>query len=535
MNTRDAYTLRAQRALARSLARRNTEPGRERRVPVAHSPSRAEPHSAASAAPNAQTMAGIGPSGTSRHAPTHHPLTDLHANARLAHCEEMVKGRFDAILPTLQKIAVLPQGLSFAEAAQSLAQEHLGHALPQSRLENAWLAGLDLKPLYAHCVFTALEASVTQFATDLFQQRESVQDTRNFFLDCGFHAINISPCSDGRLKGLSRYILRLPLTSFSWRKAYAGALFDIEDDIQQWTTTELRRFREGVPTLAATGSRYLKVAVYHRSSSDPGHQGCAAHASDDREAIRAALERLQQFREAIENAFCCGASTDLLLIGVDTDNDSIRVHVPDADGDISPYRFVDNAELHAATAGLSADQACLAIYDAIRHAGHASPWGQGRGEPHEGMRRLVANLLINNLSQIDYVQEMHEGRYPDIGHAERYISVGDGFEEVQMRNIAYYAHLHTLEEGVADMDVGIKIFKGLNIRRGLPIPIAIHYRYDARVPGARERAIANALRVRDAIRSRYADLHAQGWLFCHLSVQDRPTGSPLEILEGVAA
>ncbi|MEZ5449000.1 MAG: carboxysome shell carbonic anhydrase [Thiolinea sp.] len=31
------------------------------------------------------------------------------------------------------------------------------------------------------------------------------------------------PCADGRLKGLSRYILRLPISSFTRRTAYAGA------------------------------------------------------------------------------------------------------------------------------------------------------------------------------------------------------------------------------------------------------------------------------------------------------------------------
>jgi hypothetical protein len=247
-----------------------------------------------------------------------------------------------------------------------------------------------------------------------------------------------------------------------------------------------------VPTTADAPTRYLKVAVYHTSSSDPAHQGCAAHGSNEHKAVDAALERLVQFRQAIENAFCCGASTDILLIGVDTDTDAIRVHIPDANGDLSAYRLVDNAVLYRETLELDADQARLAVYEAIRKASAQGGWGGGQGEPHEGMRRLVANLLINNLSQIEYVNELHGGRYPDIGHAERYISVGDGFEEVQMRNLAYYAHLHTVEEGAADLDVGIKIFKGLNVKHGLPVPVAIHYRYDARVPGARERAVVRA-------------------------------------------
>ncbi|MEW5771466.1 MAG: carboxysome shell carbonic anhydrase [Pseudomonadota bacterium] len=460
-----------------------------------------------------------------------HRLADRRANARLAHCEDSVKGRFDAIVPTLKAISALQHLDDFPVQAQRLARERLGHELPQGILDDAWVSGLDLKALYAHCAFAALKAAAAQFAEDIRNQLEQVQDTRNLFLDCGYHAVDISPCADGRLKGLSRYILRLPLTALARRKPYAGALFDVETDVRHWMATELRRFREGLPTTADSGSRYLKIAVYHTSSSNPCVEGCAAHGSDETRAIEAALERLAQFRKAIENSFCCGASTDILLIGVDTDSDAIKVHIPDANGDLSAYRFVDNAALYAETARLSADAARAAVYEAIRAASRKDGWGAGQGEPHEGMRRLIANLLVNNFSQIEYVKDLYDGRYPDIGHAERYISVGDGIEEVQMRNVSYYAHLHTLEEGAADMDVGIKIFKGLNVKHGLPIPVAIHYRYDARVPGSRERAADKARRVHGAIHARYPELSAQGLLACHLSVQDQPTGSPIETLE----
>ena len=205
---------------------------------------------------------------------------------------------------------------------------------------------------------------------------------------------------------------------------------------------------------------------------------------------------------------------------MDTDTDAIRVHVPDEEGNLSASRFVDNAALYAASLGLGENDARIAVHQAILDA--------GASRPHEGMRRLVANLLINNLSQIEYVGEYYGGRYPDIGHAERYISVGDGFEEVQMRNVAYYAHLQTLEEGLSDMDIGIKIFRHLMGKRGLPVPIAIHFRYDARVPGSRARAVSRTRRVEEAIRSRYADLEAAGLLACHLTVQDMPAGSMIE-------
>jgi hypothetical protein len=147
------------------------------------------------------------------------------------------------------------------------------------------------------------------------------------------------------------------------------------------------------------------------------------------------------------------------------------------------------------------------------------------------MRKVISNLLEYNLSQIEYVADLYGGVYPDLGHAERYISVGDGFQEIQLRNIAYYAHLDTVEEGSDDLDIGVKIFSGLNIKKGLPIPIAIHYRYDSKVPGSRDRAVQKSHRVKSAILNRYKELAAGNNLFFQLSVQDLPLGSDLEVID----
>jgi hypothetical protein len=89
-----------------------------------------------------------------------------------------------------------------------------------------------------------------------------------------------------------------------------------------------------------------------------------------------------------------------------------------------------------------------------------------------------------------------------------------------MRNKYYYAHLDTVEEGAADMDVGIRIFSGLNVKHGLAIPVLVHFHYSSRVPGARERAVLRCKRVKAAIAARYAQLHAQGLLHCQMAVSD---------------
>lgn len=452
-----------------------------------------------------------------------HPLTDSAWNMRLANYESRVQARFDDIVPTLKQISALQHEADFETRAQRIAHDRLGFALDEAVLADAWITSLDMRKLYG--------SSVLNTFRELAQEAAAQQDGHAeaeamvcFFIECGFHEVDVSACADGRLKGLLHYILRLPQQAVRRHKSYAGTLFDVELNVKQWTETELRRFREGVPTLPEAGTRYLKIAVYHFSSSDPHHEGCAAHGSDDRMAAQAALDRLQAFGTAIENGFCCGASVATLLIGVDTDNDAIRVHVPDAQGDMSLDCCIDNMALYQATADIAEPEAQWRLGAIVEETAHR----YGRSSPESGMRRLIERLLANNLSQIDYVCENHQGRYADIGHAERFISIGDGFEEVHLRNLAYFGHMHTVEEGAADMDVGIKIFTRLNVARGLPVPVAIHYRYDDQVPGSRERTVARCRRVKAAIEARYPDLVRDSLLVCGMSVQAKQPGSVLE-------
>ena len=463
-------------------------------------------------------------------APRAHPLVDRVQNERLADYESRVRARFDAIVPTLKEIAALQHEAGFENRAQQIARERLGFELPPAVLADAWVTGLDMRKLYGASVLQTFRDLANDCAAQWQQGAAEAQAMMQFFIDCGFHEVDVSACADGRLKGLLQYILRLPKQAVRRHKSYAGTLFDVEANVKQWTETELRRFREGVPTLADAGTRYLKIAVYHFSSSDPHHEGCAAHGSDDRRAAQAALDRLQAFGTAIENGFCCGASVATLLIGVDTDNDAIRVHVPDAQGGMSLDCLVDNMALYQATAERSESEARWRLGAIVEETARL----HGRSAPEPGMRRLIERLLSNNLSQIDYVCAHHRGRYADIGHAERFISIGDGFEEVHLRNLAYFGHMHTVEEGAADMDVGIRIFSGLNVAHGLPVPVAIHYRYDGQVPGSRERSVERCRRVKAAIESRYPALVKQGLLFCGMSVQAKQPGSALETVADAA-
>ena len=491
---------------ARSLA--PGSPGAQQRI--ARGRRRAAPSASSSPASQIPLPARIRPSAVT------HPLTDAAANAALQAYDLTVKQRFDRIVPVLKRISALQHEDDFVQRAQAMARAELECELPLPILETAWVQQLDMRSLFAWCLFEAYEqTSIDFFCQDPLAARPGSQSAESFdafLLACGFHLFDITPCADGRLAHVIAYGLRLPFSSVR-RRPHAGALFDVENTVNRWVRTEHRRYREGVPNPAHADTRYLKVVLYHFSSRDPQHEGCAAHGSDDALAASCGLSRLQDFQQAVQNSFCCGASVDLLLLGIDTDTDAIRVHMPGLDGSTRVDRWLDAQEVYSATQNLSVEQGRSRIAQLVEQAAASSP------DP--GMVRLVSRLLENNISQIDYVRDRHSGHYADAGHAERFIGVGLGFKEIHLRNLTYFAHLDTVEEGAPDLDVGVKIFKGLNVARGLPIPVVIRFDYHGQVPGARERALSHGQRVLAAIQARYSELCHQGLLHALVSVRDQ--------------
>ena len=509
----------------RELARASRQGGSRPRLrgPAAAAVPTARPHASLPQAGSSSSTFSVPVRSRSTPITARHPLSDSVANERLHRYDAETKARFDRIVPVLQQLSALQHEPDFVERAQALATKELGYALPTEILDLAWVSQLDMRTLFAWCVFQAYEATSDDFFRHdpLAAQPGSreADDFQQFLLSCGFHLLDITPCADGRLAHGVAYALRLPF-SVVRRRPHAGALFDVENTVDRWLKTEHRRYREGLPNPAHADTRYLKVVVYHFSSLDSCHEGCAAHGSDDKAAAAAGLQRLQDFQQAVENSFCCGASVDLLLLGLDTDSDALRVHVPGADGSTDLTRWLDVADLHQQTLDLSAEQAREAILVSLQQFAPSAP--------DQGMVRLLARLIENNLSQIDYVHQFHGGAYADAGHAERFIGVGVGFKEIHLRNLTYFAHMVTVEEGAPDLDVGVKIFKGLNGSRGLPIPVVVRFDYHGSVPGARDRAIGHCQRVQRAIQSRYPELCDAGLLHTLLTVRDRDQALPAE-------
>ena len=69
----------------------------------------------------------------------------------------------------------------------------------------------------------------------------------------------------------------------------------------------------------------------------------------------------------------------------------------------------------------------------------------------------------------------------------------------------------------------------------MPIPLAIHYRYDSRVPSARDRTVERCQRIKQAIEARYSELAVKGLLVSGMTVQDKPVGSPIELIDARGA
>ena len=213
-----------------------------------------------------------------------HPLTDARANASLHAYDTRVKDAFDRLGPVLKRISALQHEERFEERAQELARAELGFELPLPLLETAWVSQLDMRTLFAWCLFETYEqTSAAFFQEDPLDGRPggpAAEAFDAFLLECGFHLLDITPCADGRLAHAMASALRIPFSSVR-RRPHAGALFDVENTVNRWVKTEHRRYREAIPNPAHADTRYLKVVLYHFSSKDPSHEGCAAHGSND--------------------------------------------------------------------------------------------------------------------------------------------------------------------------------------------------------------------------------------------------------------
>jgi Carboxysome Shell Carbonic Anhydrase. len=98
-----------------------------------------------------------------------------------------VKGAFDAIVPVLKRIASERCEPDFIERAQAIARGDLGFELPPHILESTWVTGLDMRRLFAACVFETYHRFSDAFYTDDPLGGRDGADFQAFLQACGFH------------------------------------------------------------------------------------------------------------------------------------------------------------------------------------------------------------------------------------------------------------------------------------------------------------------------------------------------------------
>ncbi|MGV6840275.1 MAG: carboxysome shell carbonic anhydrase [Planktomarina sp.] len=446
----------------------------------------------APAAASAQTMrlasAGLSSAGG-------HPFAEPAAATDLARREQEIESAFARLSDVLQSLAPQQFEADFAAKAVS-ALGMIGVKAEECWFQADWKKPLDMSEIHARCVsrmFARLAQTGSEAVRYMDKDGESVE---TLIRRWGFHGVDIVTCADGRLAGMLGSVLRIPLQIVTKRRSYAGSMFDLGTAIGDWEEVELGRWRTATPNDASEDTKYLKIGVYHFSSVDPSCQGCAAHGSNDTKAVSALHERLVQFQGSIEGRHNAGDKVALLMVGLDTDTDAIRVHVPDASGAMHADRYVDTAALHGETKSLPRDTA----KEHVRAAVAACAGVDGEDEATQGMRWFCGYLLKNNIAQVEAILTQYGGKgYPVAGHAERMIIIGDSVDDVQLRNIAFQAQMGSVEEGEVDLAVGIKILGKLLAADGLSVPVLVVRGFDDDLPGDEEVAASAARRMRNAV------------------------------------
>lgn len=430
---------------------------------------------------------------------SNHPLADPATAGELARREQEIDGGFKALKDTLVSLAPAQFDAGFAERALS-ALAPMGIKMDADEFAACWAQPLDMGMIHARASLR-LFARMVETSTDRARFAHSADEPLEELIEnWGFHAVDVTLCADGREAGLIGHVLRVPLSVVTQRRSYAGAMFPVSRALRDWEKVELRRFRDAVPNAADAGTRYLKIGVYHFSSVSPACEGCAAHGSNDAKAFGDLLTRMEEFRGAVEASYGAGDQVALLVIGHDTDTDSIRVHVPDASGKITQTNFVCGYEMHALTEGLEREAGKTAIRAAV-----ADAMGVAHDDAStEGMRWFCGYLLKNNVAQVDAVRNRFPAGYAEAGHAERMIVVGDPIDDVQLRNLAFQSQMDSAEEGAGDLDIGVKILGKLLADTGLAIPVLAMCQYNPKIPGDAAAAAKDALRMRAAIVDRFA-------------------------------
>jgi len=177
-----------------------------------------------------------------------HPLHDTRHNLRLLDQENEITRAFADIEAVMAEIGTGITGEEAAARIQNIATARLGFAFPSEWLRGSWSRPVNLRRLYAFSVFKAFETLAARRFDRAHAECADGESAPELIRKWGFHAIDITPCADGRLAGVVDFILRVPPTVVTSRRSFAGAMFDVEESVRDWRLPrqQFRSFARGL-------------------------------------------------------------------------------------------------------------------------------------------------------------------------------------------------------------------------------------------------------------------------------------------------
>ena len=111
-----------------------------------------------------------------------------------------MKGSFDRIEPVLRQIAAIQFDIdSLRLKLERSLPGNFGFELPINLLDSAWTNQLDIKALYSYCVFETYRRFCDHSIATSPLAMHSDSDFDELLEECGLHAVDLTPCADGRL------------------------------------------------------------------------------------------------------------------------------------------------------------------------------------------------------------------------------------------------------------------------------------------------------------------------------------------------
>lgn len=150
-----------------------------------------------------------------------HPFADPAISETLRRQTQAIDAAFGRIEPTLLRLAPRHYDEDFPQVAVRELRE-IGIEISPSLFAAHVMAPLNMRFLHARCVIGTFCRFVRDGGARQPTRQSDGEDAATLIRQWGFHAIDVSPCADGRLSGLMDHILRIPPSVIAFREILCG-------------------------------------------------------------------------------------------------------------------------------------------------------------------------------------------------------------------------------------------------------------------------------------------------------------------------